>query len=70
MEEVIIVLEVGEEYLRLKSELGLVQWYQREEVDESEIVVRLAMVDWMVPWMGFVSSVFLCGDGVERATRL
>lgn len=45
--EVIIVLEidVGEEYLRLKRELGLVQWYQREE-----IVVKLAMADGAVVW--------------------
>lgn len=70
--EVTIVLEidVGEEYPRLKSELGLMEWYQREEVDESEIVVKLAMADGVVPWMWFVSSVFLCEDGVERATRL
>lgn len=50
--EVIIVLEidVGEEYVRLKSELGIVEWYQREEVDESEMDVKLAMADGAVVW--------------------
>lgn len=75
--EVIIVLEidVGEEYLRLKGELGLMEWYQREEVDESEIVVKLAMAmaDGEVVWChgcGLFHLYFFVKMGVERATRL
>lgn len=72
--EVIIVLEidVGEEYLRLKRELGLMEWYQREEVDESEIVVKLAMADGEVVWChgwGLFHLYFFVKMGVERATR-
>ncbi|KAI3669690.1 hypothetical protein L6452_41028 [Arctium lappa] len=59
----VIVLDVGEKYMRLISELDLVQWYQREEVDASEIVVVVDDDGAVVPWMWFASFVFLSGDG-------